>query len=179
MMARIAEEIRDQEGYSTPGRQCPANHVSIRYRTHPKIVAGYLIERDELNGPQPHTQQHHNQQPDSDARCRFPCSLASPQDDQPADSVKPADQQRVVGDLNVTSQHLDSQRQRTHHHIRGRGIRCGALLFLLANDDLNHRQQQRQPGGCRDNHGEDDTDDEKCAQLVDYAAEQPTQPAHA
>ena len=59
---------------------------------------------------------------------------------------------------------------------------AAALFLLLADHDLDDGQEEGQPGGGGDDHGKDDADDEKGAELVGNARDQgreAPQPEHA
>ena len=79
----------------------------------------------------------------------------------------------------MACQDHEADRGRAEREIGdGAVCRC-ALLLLLAHDDLDGGQDQRQPDGGGDKHGEDDADDEEAAEHEDDAGQQGSRRAQA
>ncbi len=61
---------------------------------------------------------------------------------------------------------LHAQQQRTHSHPQTRHVQGVRLPLLLRADQLDAGENERQPGGRRDDHAEVDADDEEAGERV-------------
>ncbi len=124
------------------------------------------LERAQPNRPSPHGSRD------------FPIAPAIAQNhfpDQARQGIDAHHQPGVIGELGVAGQHLAAQGHRPADRIEQRHPR--SARHLLANDPLDHRQQQGQPDHGGDDHGEHDADHVHRGELVDDARHQPTQAA--
>ncbi len=125
-----------------------------------------------MDGTQAHTYGHHECQPDGHAHGGPPGAHAPPEQNETHQCVERHDQKCVGQDFGMSGQDVDAQGDGADDHIDDRYKWTGSLLLLLANHDLGNGQQQWQPGGSGDDHGEYDADQEKGAELVGDAGDE-------
>ena len=159
VVGRIAVEIGQEERDDLATGPGPIAHLLERGRSFTEALAHQIVERDELHRAERQAQTHHDAQPEGQTGEQPPGVQASPRAGQPPRGKERADEQDVVGDLDVPGQRLHPHAERAGDDIGHRRVARGALVFLLRDNHLNQRQDQRQPGGGRDHHGEVDADD--------------------
>ncbi len=72
----------------------------------------------------------------------------------------------------MARQELEAQNHRPHSDIRYGRVGHRSLLLLFPDHDLNHSQEQGQPGRSSDDHGENHADHEEGAQHVSDGRDQ-------
>ncbi len=72
----------------------------------------------------------------------------------------------------MARQELEAQSHRPHSDIGYGRVGHRPLLLLFPDHNLDHSQEQRQPGRSSDDHGEDHADHEEGAQHVSDARDQ-------
>ncbi len=169
-----------------PGRPRPPDHILIRRRPGPEVEGHQFVQRDQLHRAQGDPQPGHDQEPTGQlnyangewriasstpfAFCTLPfafCLDFSPRQTQPHRRVHPRHQQCVIEKFRVPGQGHDADGRRADDHIGDGPEALDALLFLLADDQLDHRQDQGQPGRGRNHHGEDHADHHEAAEHED------------
>ena len=177
-MGRVAERVGQQEGDDLAAGPRPVAHLLQAGGTFPEALRDQLVEREELHPTQSQAQRYHEQQPAGQAQGGPPIVLPAPEADQPPGCVECADHQGVIGDFDVTGQHGDAEKERACRDIRRLCI-DPPVLCLLAHHYFDHRQDQRQPGGRGDDHGEVDADDEEAGERECYGRQRGSCPAQA
>ncbi len=178
VMRRAAKKIGDDKADQAAQGQGPLPHLFQADGTIAKVLGHHLVHRTELHQSQTEAQQDQHQQPGSQRQSKAGGGLSPPQNEQTAKRIVAADQQHIVGDFDVPGQRLYPQDQGARYHVRDGRVAPQAFFFLLANNNLNQRQKQRQPDCPGNDHGEDYADDKKGAQRVGQAAHQGAQPGN-
>ena len=78
----------------------------------------------------------------------------------------------------MTSQDMHTQGEGSQNHIDNGYKGSAVFLLLLADHQLDDSQQQRQPGSGSDDHGKDDANQEKGAELVGDAGDEGWETPH-
>ena len=181
VVGRAAKKIGDDKTGHPPGRQRPAAHIGQSHRAVAEVLGDHLVHGYKLHRAQPQPQQHQRQQPAGQPQREFGRALSPPQQRQPDGGVITANKQRVVGDFNVAGQRLHTQHCRAGKHIRDRRIAGAPFFFLLADDNFDEGQQQRQPGRSGNDHRKNHADHKKRAERIGQPGRQrrpSTQPQH-
>ncbi len=162
-------------------RPCPIEHLTQASRPFAEVLGQEFEQRQQLHRTQSNAQQHHDQQPASQLERARQRSRA-PQCDKPHQRIGPRNQQRIVDQFRVARENHDADDSRTRSNIRDRAKALHAFFFLLADNQLDDCQQQRQPHHRGDKHGKDHTHNHKAAKHKGQPAKKcrkPMQPQHA
>ena len=179
MMAGIAEQIGQREGEEMAAGPGPAGDLLQRCIAFTKVVRQQFDQRDQLGCADSYAEQCQGRQPAGQPQRAGQgrpegrtCPQAPIGGNQPHPAEGPSDQQRVVDQLWMPCQDHQPDYRCAGGNVRDREKAAHPLFFLLANDELDHSQQKRQPGDCRQKHREDDAGDQKAAEHVDDRPEQ-------
>ena len=136
-------------------------------------------ERNKLHCSQAEAHQNHAEEPHCHVHNPGGVTLFPPESDQTRQSIEGHHQKVVVVELRVAGQALypqaKSSQQEPGNEIHGFVM----PRFCLADDQFYGRQEQRQPGGSSDYHGEDHAGDEKAAEGIGDARDDASEPPDA
>ena len=157
-MGRVAEKVGNTKGDQAPGGIGPPQHLleTRRRLASAKTGGGHLVQGHELHRAQRQAQSQHHDEPHrrpagTNQQTNKPTNkptfvgwFASWLSNESPQRKSPGDQQDKVGVLGVTGQHLAAQAQRPQECP---GQRClpPAQRRPLLHDQLDHRQDERQP----------------------------------